>query len=243
MDYLFLFAGPGVAICLYFFYKDIYNKEPKLNILVSFLLGAAALFPAILIEQSLAGKVIDGSVNGVAFLAYAIVAFSEEGGKFLGFRLYSYKQKSFDEPFDGIIYAIMVSMGFATAENIKYLIETDPGSELRLGLLRMITAVPAHATFAIVMGYFAGKAKFNPNNKTALLSAGFICALALHGTYDFFLFLPKYSFIGMEAANQYFAFGGFLSFILSIALCRKLIRRHRNLSREMFKSTNTTTSV
>jgi RsiW-degrading membrane proteinase PrsW (M82 family) len=243
MEYLFLFAGPGVAICLYFFYKDIYNKEPRLNLLVSFLLGAAAIYPAILLEQNFGGKVIDGSVNGVALLAYVIVAFSEEGSKFLGFRLYSYNQKSFDEPFDGIIYAVMVSMGFATAENIKYLIESDPGSELKLGLLRMITAVPAHATFAIVMGYFAGKAKFDPKNRTALLITGLICAIAFHGTYDFFLFLPRYSFVGMEAANQYLAYGGFVSFIVSIVLCRKLIRRHRNLSREMFKPTNTTTSA
>lgn len=243
MEYLFLFAGPGVAICLYFFYKDIYNKEPRINLFVSFILGAAAIFPAILIEQTLSAKVIDGSVNGVAILAYLVVASSEETSKFIGLRFYSYKQKSFDEPFDGIIYAVMVSMGFATVENIKYLLETDPGSELKLGLLRMVTAVPAHATFAVVMGYFAGRAKFDVKNSAGLLIVGLLAAIVCHGTYDFFLFLPRYSFVGMEAANQYLAYGGFVSFIISIVLCRKLIRRQRNLSREMFKPTNTTTSV
>jgi RsiW-degrading membrane proteinase PrsW (M82 family) len=243
MEYLFLFAGPGVAICLYFFYKDIYNKEPRINLLLSFMLGAAAICPAILFEENFAGKVIDGSVNGVAILAYFVVAFSEETSKFLGLRFYSFKKKSFDEPFDGIVYAVMVSMGFATAENIKYLIESDPGNELKLGLLRMVTAVPAHATFAVVMGYFAGRAKFEPKKSTGLLIVGLVSAIVCHGTYDFFLFLPRYSFVGMEAANQYLAYGGFVSFIISIVLCRKLIRHQRNLSREMFKPTNTTTSA
>jgi RsiW-degrading membrane proteinase PrsW (M82 family) len=240
MEYIALFAAPGIAICLYFFYKDIFNKEPRLNLLVSFILGGAAIFPALLFEQSLGPSAIDGSVGGVAIFAYLIVAFSEEASKFIGFRLYSYNQKSFDEPFDGIVYAVMISMGFATAENIKYLIDTPPGSELQLGLLRMFTAVPGHATFAIIMGYFAGKAKFNSKNSLSLLITGLVGAIFFHGTYDFFLFItqPQFSFIGREEGNQILAAGALISFIVSIILCRKLIKRHRKISKEMFNPKN-----
>jgi protease PrsW len=234
MEYIVLFAAPGIAISLYFFYKDVYNREPQFNLLVSFLLGCAAIFPAMLFEEALGSSAIDGSVSGVAIFSYLIVAFSEEGSKFIGFRLYSYSRKSFDEPFDGIVYAVMIGMGFATAENIKYLMDSKAGTELTLGLLRMVTAVPGHATFAIIMGYFAGKAKFDPKNSVRLLITGFIGAIIFHGTYDFFLFLPQYSFVGQQEGNQLLAFGALVSFVVSIILCRKLIRRQRNISREMF---------
>jgi protease PrsW len=243
MEYIALFTAPGIAICLYFFYKDIYNKEPRVNLVVSFILGAAAILPAYLFEKQLGPSLIDGSVNGVAIFAYLVVALSEEGSKFAGLRLYSYNQKSFDEPFDGIVYAVMISMGFATAENIKYLAESDPGNELKLGLMRMLTAVPAHATFAVIMGYFAGKARFDSKNSFKLLLTGLVAAILFHGTYDFFLFLVQFSYFGLQEGNQFLAVGALISFVVSIILCRKLIRQQRNISQQMFKPKNTTTSV
>src|SRR5258706_4977673 len=162
MQYLALAIAPGLAICLFIFYKDVYNREPGFNLVISFLLGCASILPALFIENTFIAGTIDGSVGAVAVIAYLIIAVSEEGGKFLGLRFYSYNQKIFDEPLDGIVYSVMIGMGFATAENIKYiLIDAQPGTEYQLGILRMFTAVPAHATFAIVMGYFAGKAKFD----------------------------------------------------------------------------------
>jgi RsiW-degrading membrane proteinase PrsW (M82 family) len=67
-----------------------------------------------------------------------------------------YNNKNFNEPFDGIVYAVIVSMGFATIENIIYVFQYG----FATGILRLFTAVPAHAAFGILMGYFLGKAKF-----------------------------------------------------------------------------------
>ena len=235
MQFIALAIAPGIAICLFIIYRDIYNREPKFNLIISFILGCASILPAILFENSLMGSAIDGSITGVAIASYFIIAFSEEGGKFLGLRFYSYKQKSFDEPLDGIVYSVMLSMGFATAENIKYVvIDAAPGTEYQLGLRRMFTAVPAHATFAIVMGYFIGKAKFNSKNSFGLMLTGLLGAIFLHGTYDFFLLLTQYSYVGMEKGNEYLALGGIASFIISIILCRKLLKRDRKISRQMF---------
>jgi RsiW-degrading membrane proteinase PrsW (M82 family) len=191
-------------------------------------------------EDAFIAKTIDGSLGGLAIFSYAVVALSEEGGKFLGLRVYSYNQKRFDEPLDGIVYAVMISMGFATVENIKYLTEyAEKGTELSLGLRRMITAVPAHASFAVIMGYFIGKAKFEPdNNKKVLLSvAGLLGAILFHGTYDFFILMtdPRFSYIGMDEGNQYLAWGGIISFVICLILCRKLIKRDRNISKQMFQ--------
>jgi protease PrsW len=236
MQYLALAIAPGLAICVFIFYKDVYNREPGLNLGISFLLGCLSIVPAIFIENAFIGSTIDGSVGAVAVISYLIIALSEEGGKFLGLRFYSYNQKSFDEPLDGIVYSVLISMGFATVENIKYiLIDAKAGTEYQIGLLRMFTAVPAHATFAIIMGYFVGKAKFDSKNSLGLILIGLVFAVFLHGTYDFFLLLTQYSYVGMERGNEYLAFGGFISFIISIVLCRKLIRNHKTISQQMFK--------
>jgi protease PrsW len=122
MEYIALGAAPGIAICLFIFYKDIYNREPKFNLILSFILGCLAIFPAIWFETFF-GATNDGTVMGTAIYTYAVVAFSEEFSKFLGLRLYSYSRPSFDDPFDGIVYGVMVSMGFATRENVLYVIK------------------------------------------------------------------------------------------------------------------------
>ena len=185
-----------------------------------------------------------GRSTGIATFSYLVVAFSEESGKFIGLRLYSYTRKSFDEPLDGIVYAVMVSMGFATVENILYVEKyVAAGKALEIGLYRMFLSVPAHATFAVVMGYFVGKAKFDRANSFSLLLTGLIGAIIFHGTFDFFLFVSQMPTVGAQEGNNLLAGGAIVSFIVSIILGRKLIRRQRTLSEAMFKEKNKTTSV
>ena len=62
------------------------------------------------------------------------------------------KIKEFDEPYDGIMYGVAVSLGFAAIENVLYVYMDGGGYQT--GLLRMFTAVPAHAVFGVMMGYF-----------------------------------------------------------------------------------------
>jgi RsiW-degrading membrane proteinase PrsW (M82 family) len=234
MEYIAIAIAPGIAICLFIFYKDIYNREPKLNLFVSFFLGCAAIFPAIIFEQRY-NYLNDGTVKGVAIFTYAIVAFSEEFSKFLGLRLYSYRLKSFDEPLDGIVYSIMIGMGFATLENLLYVLQYAAiGQGLVVGLKRMFLSVPAHATFAVVMGYFAGMAKLDSKKGFWLLLAGLLSAIFFHGTFDFFLFANDSPW-GRQTADGWLAGGALISFIVSLILCRKLIRHHQNISRQMFK--------
>ena len=244
MEYIAIALAPGIAICLFIFYKDVYNREPRLNLFVSFLLGCFAILPAIWVEKTFS-YTIDGSLSGVAIFSYAIVAFSEEGSKFLGLRLYSYNKKSFDEPLDGIVYSVMVSMGFATLENVMYVLNfAKEGRGLEVGIQRMFLSVPAHASFAVVMGYFVGKAKFNTRNRSIIIMlTGLLIAVFFHGTYDFFLFLPKYSQIGKNLSEGLLAGGAIGSYIICIILSRRLIRYHRNISKIMFKDKNTNTSA
>jgi protease PrsW len=238
MEYIAIALAPGIAICLFIFYKDIYNREPKLNLIVSFFLGCVAIIPAILFEQAFS-YTNNGTVAGVAIFSYAIVGFSEEFSKFLGLRLYSYNKKSFDEPLDGIVYSIMVGMGFATLENIMYVLKyAEVGQGLEVGLKRMFLSVPAHGTFAVVMGYFVGKAKFDSKKSFWLMLAGLLGAVFFHGTFDFFLFVSSGTVWGAETGEGLLALGAIVSFIIALRLSRKLIRLHRKISHNMFKNKN-----
>lgn len=114
-------------------------------------------------------------------------------------------------------------MGFATAENIFYVVEGG----VSVGLMRMFTAVPGHASFAVLMGFFAGMAKFRKNS-AALLLTGLIAAVTAHGFYDFFLFQSDYPFF------QLFAF---VCLIAAILLSFMAIKIHRTNSPFQYNQT------
>lgn len=244
MNYIAIAAAPGIAICLIIFYRDIYNKEPKLNLIVSFILGGLSILPAAELEKYFAGKVVDGSLAGVAIFAFLVVGLSEELCKFFFLRSYSYRQKSFDEPLDGIVYSLMVSMGFATVENILYVTRyAELGMGYQVAFQRMFLSVPAHATFGIIMGYFVGKAKFDSARSLWLMLVGVGAAVFFHGLYDFFLFINQYSLVGQNVSELLLLGGAIVSLIVALVLSRNLTKQHRNLSRLMFKDQNKTTSV
>ena len=144
------------------------------------------------------------------------MALVEEFSKYIIVRFYAQKNKEFNEPFDGIVYALMVSMGLAALENILYTFQYG----FRVGFTRAFTAVPAHATFGVIMGYFMGKAKFS-NNSIKLNLLGLLFATLFHGSYDFFLFINFIPGIYI---------GAFVSLLIGIMSSKKAISRHQNSS-------------
>jgi protease PrsW len=163
MGLLVLALAPGIAICLFIYAKDRYRREPVGLLIWAFVLGMLSTLPAVAVQlgHHKLGLVWDSRMAETAFFAFAVVGFSEEMSKFLMLRLFLFNRKAFDEPFDGIVYAVMVGMGFATLENVLYVMQHGVAT----GILRMFLSVPAHGTFAVLMGYFTSLAKFNPHNK------------------------------------------------------------------------------
>lgn len=225
MGLIALAVAPGIAICLYIYFKDMYNKEPRKFLLLSFILGMVSIIPAILIEVY-ASKFVDpftrGSYFFTAISAYLVVAFTEEICKFAVVRGVDYPRKAFDDPFDGIIYTVMVGMGFATLENIFYVIEHG----YIVGIVRMLFSVPAHATFAIIMGYYLGLAKFKKKNRAWYMIQGIFWATFFHGSYDYFLFLEQ---------TWYHFLGALLSFLVALRLSVVAIKTKQKMSKAHFE--------
>jgi len=227
---LALSIAPGLAICFYIFHKDIYNRESKITLLISFVLGMLAIIPAFYIESFLI-PFFGNSILATAAVAYGVVAFIEEIVKFLVVRYYCYTRKLFDEPLDGIIYTVTVSMGFATIENIGYVMQHG----YSVAFARMFLAIPAHAAFGVMMGYFIGKAKFNVEKRNVYFLQGIFWAVLFHGTYDFFLFLQGNPFIKPIVSDMLLFSGAIASLIIAIRMSKNQIRLHQELSRKLFK--------
>ena len=186
----FLAIAPGVLLVLYFYWRDKYEREPFGRLIVAFLLGPLSVVLAIILEVLLGALSLFSGNNISLFskfiLAFFIVGFSEEISKFLPFFFYGYRSRHFNEPFDGVVYGTIVSLGFATIENLMYVL---PGG-FGVGIGRMIFSVPGHAMFGGIMGYFAGRAKFmrGANRRGKTLMLGLLVAILIHGFYDFLLF-------------------------------------------------------
>ena len=221
LSLLALAIAPGIAICLYIYFKDKHEKEPIKLLVISFILGILSVIPALIL--SLIGSEIIGFVPESRSYLFSLVScvvgigLVEEFSKFIFVRYYTYKKDDFNEPFDGIVYCVMVSMGFATLENILYVYQGGA----TVALARMFTAVPMHAIFAIIMGYYMGIQKFYGKKNYALM--GLAYAALLHGVYDFVLFnedIPG----GLQIL-------GFLACIVfGIRVARKSIKIHQDNS-------------
>ena len=220
MTLLLCALAPVAMIIFYINLKDKYEKEPRHLLIISFLLGGIVsiiLTSILYIFFDLFLPLNDKySVLQQFVRAFFVVALVEEFSKYVIVRYYAQTKKAFNEPFDGIVYAVMVSMGFAAVENIFYVIEGG----LPVALLRAFTAIPAHATFGILMGYFMGKAKFS-NNRIKLNLMGLGLAVIFHGAYDFFLFIEFIPGIWI---------GAFISLFIGIILSNKAIKRHQENS-------------
>lgn len=176
---------PGLLIIWFIYREDLYEKENWLPLALSFGLGIASTFPVMKMQELFydMGWKDDGSLWNTLFSAFILVAFSEELVKYVALLIYPYRARFFNEPVDGIVYAIFIGMGFATLENVLYAYRYDMATTL----VRALTAVPAHATFAAIMGYYIGKAKFDPTRRRTYLAKGLFMAIMLHGLYDFFV--------------------------------------------------------
>jgi len=179
---------PPILIAYYIYKKDKYEKEPKALIIKSFLFGCVAILPAVFLEKIFHS----GLFPNLFFYSFFGIALIEEGVKYFLLKKYMYKKDAFNEPMDGIVYAVMISLGFATVENIFYVFKYQDQS-LYVAIVRMFTAIPLHAVCGVILGYFIGLAKFSQDKKS-LFYKGLFLAVLIHALYNYFLFVAQDAF-------------------------------------------------
>ncbi|MCP3738707.1 glutamic-type intramembrane protease PrsW [Rossellomorea sp. BNER] len=173
--------APGLALLSYFYLRDQYDAEPVTLVFKTFIYGALLTFPIMFIQYVLAAE---GLTNSNWMDAYFSSGLLEEFFKWFILYFAIFQHIDFNEPYDGIIYGASVSLGFATVENILYLI----GNGVEIAFVRALLPVSSHALFGVIMGYYLGKGKFSlHNHHLRWLCLSLITPIFLHGTYNYIL--------------------------------------------------------
>lgn len=176
--------APVFIILFYIYFRDKYDKEPIGLLVKSVIAGMLVVIPVLFVGRILMGIMPEmGKIGDAAYHAFVVAGTTEELFKFLALYLLVWNSPSFDEKFDGIVYAVFVSLGFAAVENVLYVM--DGG--LQTAMIRGITAVPAHAIFGISMGYYLGIAHMYDELRKPYLRKAILVPILLHGIYDFIL--------------------------------------------------------
>ncbi len=214
---IYISLAPIVIILLTIYIKDKYEKEPIKLALTGTLYGFIISIPITFTERYLMTFAPDkSSIYYPFYLSFIIASFVEETYKYIILKFLIWKNNNYNEPFDGILYAVYISLGFATIENILYVFNPFLGG-LYTAISRAIFSIPAHAIFGIYMGYYLSKEKFFKYNFKLL---SLLIPIFIHGVYDLLLFTNiKYS-------NLFFL----IFFIYIVVVSIKRINKYVKLS-------------
>ena len=222
---------PIIGLCYYVYIKDV-NKEPKNLLTKLFIYGVLTVIPILIFEMGL-GKYFPtekvGNFTQLFINIFIAVALVEEGFKWLVVKIISYDHNEFDEVYDIIVYSVFVSLGFACLENILYVISGGVST----AILRALSAVPGHACFGVMMGYFFSKAKVADINGNKSLTGtnlflSILVPVLFHTMYDALLFY----FVEVE---QTYLIGLFLIFdiimlVISFITVNKMYKNKKNIN-------------
>lgn len=180
---------PVIILALYIYKKDKYEKEPLSRLILAFFLGMLAIPLDVLVVGIINATIPGGTVFYQAFFEAGI---PEELCKWTLFMLVIWRDRNFDESFDGIVYACFIGLGFACIENLMYLFGSESFfTALHTGVARALLSVPGHFLFAVIMGYFLGMAKFKPQQRGKYLLLSLVCPIVVHGLFDYLLMLSS----------------------------------------------------
>jgi protease PrsW len=174
---------PSILLAWYFYSRDL-QPEPARAVWATFGLGVLSIIPTLLVDWPISAHFVNGLSDPFAIgtaEAFCVAAIPEEFFKFSVLYWYSRRRKWFDEPMDGVVYGATAALGFATLENILYCLQGN----LYTALFRAFTAVPGHAFWGAIMGYYVGIAQFSPKaERPKWLLRALAWPMLMHGLYD-----------------------------------------------------------
>lgn len=175
-------VAPGISLLTFLYLKDRYDSEPIYMVVRMFLFGVLIVLPVMVLQRGF--ELLPGS-HPLLF-SFGFSAGIEEAVKWFIFYNIIFNHTEFDEPYDGIVYAAAISLGFATLENVLYAVF----SPMTFGtlLIRALLPVSGHALFGITMGYYFGKAKFSSGRaRRMFLAISIFMPVLWHGSYDWII--------------------------------------------------------
>ncbi len=213
---LFCAVAPAILLCAFIYKIDKYEKEPFYLLALSLFYGTLLTCVIIPCEVYIINRLnTDSNFYYAFYMSFIAISPVEEGFKFLVLYMLLRFNSNLNEPVDGIVYAVFISLGFALIENIFYVFNPQLGG-YTTALARAIFSLPGHGIFGVFMGYLFSIGIFK-DNKLYMLYA-FLCPYILHGIYDFIIFIKSPLFF-----IPFFAFISYL-WIKSAQLINKHIQ-------------------
>lgn len=188
---------PAIALLIFIYVKDKKEKESFRLLAKCFFMGVLSIIPSLILEEILediffSGDIVNGSFAYAFVMGFLVAGMSEELFKYMMLKKVTWKREEFDYMFDGIVYAVFVSLGFAALENIFYVLSGGTAT----AVLRMFTAIPGHTVFGVYMGYNYSHAKradvegdramYRKYRRKAML-----VPMLIHGLYDALIMINR----------------------------------------------------
>lgn len=211
--------APGLALLSYFYLRNQMETEPRRALLHAFIYGAIITFPVLFIQFVLEEE---QAFSNPFFIHVIFTSTLEELVKWLIIFAVILRHVEFDDPYDGILFGAAISLGFATVENVIYLLSFG----LDQAFMRALLPVSSHALFGVVMGYYYGKGKFSSDEiQKKYIGLALLAPLGLHIMYNSILMLED---------NFIYAMLPFMLFLWWFAL-RKVKLAHEHLIEHLSK--------
>lgn len=226
--YLAAAVLPALILLFVVYRRDRVEREPAGLLVKLIIMGVLAALMSVVLEtageSALDLNVTPGTGIYHIIMAFGVVALAEEGSKYFLMRLNTWNHPAFNYRFDGIVYAVFVSLGFAAFENIGYVFSYG----LETAAFRAVLSIPGHLSFAVFMGFYYGRSKYYHNRKKRI--RGFLAsvmslltAVLFHGTYDACLMLDT------EESTAFFLVFVAIMFLIVFFLLRRESKKDRAL--------------
>lgn len=210
--------APALALFSFFYLRNQMATEPRRTLVHTFIYGAILTFPILFLQYILKEEQIIQNLMVQDVFFSGVV---EEFFKWFILMIAIYHHIEFDDPYDGILYGVSISLGFATVENILYMLSFGVDT----AFMRALMPVSSHALFGVVMGYYLGRAKFEKKDLSMQYRLlALFAPIILHVIYNFiFTIEGKWTYIIIP----------FMFFLWWFAL-RKVKRAHQHLVQMLF---------
>lgn len=209
---------PGIVLALSAYLTDRYDREPLGLLIKVFIFGALSVIPTGIVESVLSSFNNFNGILGAAYSAFIVAGITEEFFKREVVLRFAFRSREFNEKLDGIVYAAYAALGFATIENVMYVVFRYTANPY-VGIYRGILSVPGHLLFAVTMGYYLSLAKFSNSGEEYeyYLKKSLRVPAILHGIFDFilmsevsfllYLFIPFIAYlwiVNLRKLNKYY---------------------------------------
>lgn len=190
---------PALILLGFIYMRDRKEKTPVKLMVLLLALGAGTIIPAVIAEfigQLIVAQTDTDHQTMLMVLCFLVIGIVEELGKYLVTVCTTWKSREFQHSYDGVIYMVCASLGFAILENILYVASGGIGT----GILRAFTAIPLHCTVGVIMGalYAKGREAAYAGDRAGMIGFmawAYIVPVFIHGLYDYLVMAASYEYI------------------------------------------------